>query len=277
MSKRTKKKQRQNSVTNSAHSPNLNPGSIMKQESSESNLPCLNETSLSERTVNYPKLTHNYASGETEESISLRQDVIKTAAEHLSNYLDENESLSYIDFYNTFKLTEQHLTGIKNILILTSPSERRWLIVQYDNNTLPILSIIRSPTKPTFEKNGVAYEGPSLPENWDRDKKYQEKFYAKVREDIPKGICPTVSLLEVPDDRPVKLPPKPKKPDCIELQIVNYIQYKCNGTATLQHIVSTFTGWDCSIILLNKRMKMYGIKLIELPGFILTVSVTGTA
>ena len=208
----------------------------------------------------YPKLQNNYLNGETPDVCRIRQQLIETAAKYLVDYLEEHSTIEYLHFYHTFKISEQHLIGIQNLLIRTINSERRWLIVQYDNNNLPILSIVKSPNKPQN------YTGPSLPKDWSDDKA-TAAAYTKPLAEIPNGTVQPVTILEAPDDRPINIPPKPVAPPCTELQIINWIQYKCNRSATLEEILAHCKQfkmkWDCSVTLLNKKVKKYGVSLEE--------------
>ena len=235
----------------------------------------------------YPNLRNNYASGETKERIAKRQELLKAAAEHLILYLEDNtfseneKSISYIDFYHTFKLEEKHIWGLQDLLIKTSPEDRRWLIVQYDKYNLPFFTIIRSIHKPDN------YSGPNLPTNYDKAMTWLNGVGLNGDSDTLNGAgknglngislnertVQPVTVLEVPDDRPVKLPPKPQKVETVEEKLIAYIEHKCpNQTISLFDVAQVIHGWNYSVPMLNKRVKKYGIELVESGDFMLTIN-----
>ena len=298
MSKRAKKRAQNKAHSHLSGQGNLRPvkildrtGKVLSDKSTD------DKESTPSSSI---KPNQNYPSGETKDKIAERQQLLKVAAEHLILYL-ENKALengeaciSYIDFYHTFKLEEKHIWGLQNLLIKTSPENRRWLIVQYDEYNLPILSIIRSINKPDN------YNGPNLPSNYDKAMPYLNAPGLNGGSVVPantpsvngatlngtglnvtglngasdnaRTVAP-LTVLEVPDDRPVKLPPKPRKDTPVEEKLITYIEHECpNQTISLFDVSQHVKGWDYSVPMLNKRVKKYGIELVENGDFMLSIN-----
>ena len=268
MSKRAKKRAQKN---------NLRPVKILDRTGKVLSDKSTDKKESAPSSILTPKPNQNYPSEETKDRIAERQQLLKVAAEHLILYLENEKSISYIDFYHTFKLEERHIWGLQNILIKTSPENRRWLIVQYDELNLPILSIIRSTQKPDN------YNGPNLPSNYDKAMPYLNAPGLNGGSIIPvntpsvngsndRTVAP-LTVLEAPDDRPVKLPPKPRKDTPVEEKLITYIEHECpNQTISLFDVSQYVKGWDYSVPMLNKRVKKYGIELVENGDFMLSVN-----
>ena len=272
MSKRAKKRSRKAPING-----NLKPVKILDPSGSPIDNNPEKATRTSEKVYQglYPNLRNNYASGETKERITKRQELLQAAAEHLILYLEDNpqKSISYLDFYHTFKLEERHICGLQSLLIKTAPEDRRWLIVQYDQYNLPILSIIRSIHKPDN------YSGPNLPMNYDKAMSWFNGVGLNGNSDTINGVnlnartVQPLTVLEVPDNRPVRLPPKPRKEETVEEKLITYIEHKCpNQTISLFDVAQVIKGWNYSVPMLNKRVRKYGIKLVESGDFMLTIN-----